>query len=300
MLAFVMRGSATRVANMQLHIAARLPKQTQPIDYDYHYWGIGDTAVPGHTMGAPFAESDRPVVLWLHGGAFVFPTMPDGHLLFVKRLCRSLLADAFVPDYRLAPANPFPAGLDDCERAYRLLLDSGVAPGKIIIGGESAGGNLLVALLLRLRDVGLPLPACAVSISPILDMARLHGPTSRAANAKTDAMLPLGALAHARDWYVGTQDAANPEISPLMGDFQGLPPLLIQASHEEVLRDDSVLFARKASEAGVETELALWPSMPHAFPLLEEWIPEAKSARHDIVRFIQRHLDPKRSGHEAK
>lgn len=104
-------------------------------------------------------------------------------------------------------------------------------------------------------------------------------------------MLPLGALARARDWYVGERDASDPEISPLMGDCRDLPPLLIYASTSELLCDDSLLLARKASDAGVPVELALWPLMPHAFPLLEDWISEAKDARLDVAAFIKQQLN---------
>ncbi|MDO3721661.1 alpha/beta hydrolase [Marinobacter sp. chi1] len=295
LLAFVIRGGERRVAKAQLNLAARFPRNGQLANFDYQILGDNERAVPGHILGEPFAPSDKPVLLWLHGGAFVLPALPDGHLTFVQRLCRSLDADAFVPDYRLAPANPYPAGLDDCERAYRFLLNAGIDPQRIVIGGESAGGNLLVALLFRIRKAGLPMPACAVPVSPVLDLARLHGAASRSVYARTDAMLPLADLARARDWYVGEADASCPEISPLMGECKGLPPLLIFSGSSELLADDSALLARKASAAGVEVELAQWPGMPHAFPLLEDWMPEARQARDDMTAFIKQHLTDNRN-----
>jgi acetyl esterase/lipase len=289
-LAHIARGGISRVARSQIAVAGRYPKGQRVADCEYDYWGEGERVMPGHTLGEPFKASDSPVILWLHGGAFIFPAMPDGHLPFVNRLCRSLSASAFLPDYRLAPANPFPAALNDCESAYRLLLDAGVSPDRIVLGGESAGGNLVVALLYRIRKQGLPMPVCAIPVSPTLDMGRLNGAPPRFLNVKKDAMLSTGVLFRIRDWYVGESDSANPEVSPLMGECSGLPPLLITASTAELLCDDSVLFARKASKAGVKTELALWPLMPHAFPLLERWIPEAKRAREDITTFIQEQL----------
>jgi acetyl esterase/lipase len=145
-------------------------------------------------------------------------------------------------------------------------------------------------LSLKSRLVLLLMPVCAIPVSPTLDMGRLNGAPPRFLNVKKDAMLSPGVLFRIRDWYVGDSDSANPEVSPLMGECSGLPPLLITASTAELLCDDSVLFARKASKAGVKTELALWPLMPHAFPLLERWIPEAKRAREDITTFIQEQL----------
>lgn len=295
-LAFIARGGIGRVANAQIATAGRYPKGGQVADWRYGYWGEGKRVVPGHALGDPFEARGSPVVLWLHGGAFIFPTLPDGHLPFVGRLCRALSASAFLPDYRLAPSNPFPAALDDCENAYRLLLDSGVSPDQIVLGGESAGGNLVVALLYRIRKQGLPMPVCATPVSPALDMGRLNGSPSRFLNMKKEVMLSPSVLFRVRDWYVGDYDSANPEVSPLLGECSGLPPLLITASTAELLCDDSVFYARKASAAGVKTELALWPLMPHAFPLLENWIPEAKRARENIATFMQEQLDGANSG----
>lgn len=290
LMSFVVSGSLRRVANVQLKVAGRSSRHGKIEGCEYDFWAPATRVVPGHCIGLPFDGSDAPVLMWIHGGAFILPAMPDGHLVFVKRLCRSLGSSGFVPDYRLAPTNQFPAALNDCENAYRTLLEAGVSPEKIVLGGESAGGNLLMGLLYRIRKHGLPMPSCAVAVSPILDMGRLHGGSSRFAKAGSDAMLPFGALSQAGAWYLGDADSADPEVSPLMGDCTGLPPLLLYASTAELLCDDSVLFARKASLAGVTTSLALWPKLPHAFPLLEDWFAEARPAREDIAAFFKEQL----------
>lgn len=290
LMSFIVRGGPERIAKAQLRLAGRFYADAQGPECNYKYWESSDHVVPGHALGEPFSPSGRPVVLWLHGGAFIFPAVPEVHLTFVQRLRLSLSADAFIPDYRLAPSNPYPWGLNDCEQAYRMLLDSGVSANRIVLGGESAGGNLLIALLFRLRSAGLPMPACAVAVSPVLDLARLHGAPSRSRLAGSDAMLPFASLARVRDAYVGNADSAQPEISPLLGEFQDLPPLLIQASDAELLRDDSVFLAQRARAAGVPTKLALWPAMPHAFPLLENWLTEAAQARTDIASFIRQYI----------
>lgn len=287
---FLLAGNRRRIAGAQVKISGQWRCEEQKTDVRYDYYHAPGRVISGHTLGDPFCSDDKPVLLWLHGGAFVFPAMPEVHLTFAERLCQSLSASAFVPDYRLAPANPFPAGLDDCEAAYRLLLDSGVPPESIVLGGESAGGNLLFALLYRIRELGLPMPSCAVGVSPALDLARLHGSLSRSENAGRDAMLPIASLAQVIDWYRNGVDATNPEISPLLGNCGGLPATLITASDVEILRDDAVLYANRLAEAGVKTELALWPHLPHAFPLLEHWFPEASVAREFITTFIKEHL----------
>ncbi|WP_138440478.1 alpha/beta hydrolase [Marinobacter alexandrii] len=295
LLAMVLRGGPRRLASAQLKVAARGAHRLDSISCGYDYFGEDGTVVPGHFIGRPFDESGEPVLLWLHGGAFVLPAMPEGHLAFAGRVCESLSGSAFLPDYRLAPAHPFPAGLDDCEAAYRLLLDAGISARRIILGGESAGGNLVAALLQRLARKGLPMPGCAIAVSPALDLSRLHGTPSRSLHAGRDAMLPATSLTHALEGYLNGGDASDPEVSPLLGDLSGLPPTFIVASEVEFLRDDSVHFARRLTQAGVPNELMLWTDLPHAFPLLEDWFPEARQAREDIAAFIHEQLGEERN-----
>ncbi|MDI9245352.1 alpha/beta hydrolase [Marinobacter sp. CHS3-4] len=284
-----MAGKEKRIAWGQTLFAGRFPKEGIA-DCEYDFWGENGARIPGHVLGKPFSGGEAPVVLWLHGGAFFLPAMPEGHLKFARRLCDDLSASAFVPDYRLAPAHPYPAGLDDCEAAYRLLLESGVPASSIVIGGESAGGNLTVSLLYRIRRKGLPMPSCAVAVSPALDLSRQHGFPARSLNARREAMLPVASLSVALSWYLGGADATDPEVSPLYGDCKGLIPMLVFASEDEILRDDSIAFGNRLSAAGVRTELAIWPHLPHAFPLLEDWFAEASEARQQICTFIGEHL----------
>jgi acetyl esterase/lipase len=194
-----------------------------------------------------------------------------------------------MPDYRLVPLHAHPAALDDCERAYRGLLDQGCAPQRIVLIGESAGGNLVLSLLQRIRKAGLGLPACAVPISPITDLARIHAPPSRNRNAHREALVPLSFAYRMTKWYVAGQDASHPEISPLYADYAGFPPLYFLVGEREILLDDSVLAAQRAREAGVETQLDVWPVLPHAFLIFESRFSEASQARRDVVDFIRRH-----------
>ncbi|MGH8453961.1 MAG: alpha/beta hydrolase [Nevskiales bacterium] len=285
LLKWSVHGSNERIARVQLFLATRTCKQTYGLPLDYCVVG----RVPGHVIGK-LTDTHKPALLYLHGGAFIIPAVPETHVTFMAHLCRDIDAAGFMADYRLAPFNKFPAALDDCERAYRALLDLGFNPNKIVIAGESAGGNLTLGVLQRIRKAGLPMPACAVPISPATEMGRMHAPPSRALKMRQDPILPMASLARVDEMYAGDWDASDPELSPLYADLRGFPPIYLLASDNEVLLDDTVLMARRLREAGIETKLDVWPVLPHAFPLFSRWLPEARQARLDIVEFISGYL----------
>jgi acetyl esterase/lipase len=282
MLARVAKGSHEYIAKVQLWLAARECKHSYGLPLEYRVVG----RVPGHVVGS-LGDTHKTAILYLHGGAFIIPAVPEAHVAMLARLCRDLDAVGFMADYRLAPHNKFPAALDDCERAYRALLERGFAPQRIAIAGESAGGALVLGVLQRIRKAGLPMPACAIPISPVTDMGRLHAPPSRTLRRKSDPLLPIAALHRVAELYAGNWDASDPELSPLYADLTGFPPLFLLASDNEVVRDDTVLFAQRAREAGIATKLEIWPILPHAFPIMARWLPEARGALDDIVTFIR-------------
>lgn len=284
-LGWVVRGPLERIARMQLLVSAQRCRDTSGLALEYRVVG----RVPGHVMG-DLADTGKPAILYLHGGAFILPASPAQHAWLLGRLCREIGGVGFLVDYRLAPANKFPAALDDCERAYRALLDLGFDPRRIVLAGESAGGNLLLGLLQRIRRHDWPMPCCAIPISPGTEMGRLHGPRSRTARAKGDPILPVAALHRVSELYVGAWDSSDPELSPLFADLTGFPPLYFLASDNEVLRDDTTLLAARARAAGIPTRVDLWPLVPHAFPVMEMWIREAALARADMVAFMREHL----------
>jgi epsilon-lactone hydrolase len=144
-------------------------------------------------------------------------------------------------------------------------------------------------VLQRIRKAGLPMPACAIPISPVTEMGRLHAPPSRAFRRHSDPLLPIAALQRVDEMYAGDWDASDPELSPLYADLTGFPPLFLLASDGEVLRDDTVLFAQRAREAGLSVKLDIWPILPHAFPLFVRWMPEARIALDDMVGYIREH-----------
>lgn len=232
------------------------------------------------------SRDDR-VVYYLHGGGFVL-ALPNAQSAMISRWCVRLESTAYMPDYRLAPEHPCPAAPDDCLQGYRWLLESGVAPSNIVIAGDSAGGCLSLVTLQRIRAQGLPMPACAVLLSPVVDLT-MSGPTF-ITNARRDPMFTMQGLLLMRNAYATEQAVTEPVASPLFGDFTGLPPLHIVAGSTEMLLSDSERAADKARSCGVEVELQVWPAMPHVFPAVP-WLPESGSATRAIVEFVGKHTD---------
>ena len=284
-LARMSSGSLERMAKMQLQMAAQVCRDSSGLPLEYTVLGN----VPGHLVGN-IKHTHKPVLLYLHGGAFIIPAVPATHVWLMARMCRDLDAVGFMVDYRLAPASKFPHALNDCEHAYRALLDLGFDARRIVIAGESAGGNLTLGLLQRIRKHGLPMPACAVPISPATEMGRIHSPPSRALKRNSDPILPIATLQRVSQLYVGDWDTSDPELSPLYMDCCGLPPLYFLATDSEVLLDDTVLLARRAREQGVKVKLDVWPVFPHAFPLFGQLFPEVHQARKDIVAFMRKQI----------
>lgn len=284
-LAWVFRGPIERIAKVQLMITGRVCRDTSGLALEYRVVG----KVPGHVLG-DLRDNSKPAILYLHGGAFMLPAAPEQHVWLHAKLCRDVESVGFMPDYRLAPGNKFPAPLDDCENAYRALLDLGFDPRRIVVAGESAGGTLLFGMLQRLRKHSLPMPRCVSAVSPGGDFGRVHGPRTRSSRKNSDAILPVASLVRLADIFVGDWDTADPELSPLFADFTGFPPTYLIASESEVLLDDSLMLARRMRAAGVPVDLDVWPILPHAFPLLEAVLPEGRGARKDIAAFMKKHL----------
>ncbi len=246
--------------------------------------------VAGGTYGEWFsapAGAARRVLLYLHGGAFVMYPQPL-YRAFAARLARRTDADVFLVDYRLAPEHRHPAASDDCLAAYRHLLDSGIDPACIAVGGDSAGGNLALVTLLRARDTGLPMAACAFLLSPVTDF--LFSGASVMQNAAHDVTFSLGAEYFVRGHYLASpMQCTHPWVSPLFGALHGLPPLLLHVGDTEMLLDDSRRLAERVRAEGGQADLRIWHSVPHCFqvsPLLSE----AKPALDDIAAFMARHL----------
>lgn len=229
----------------------------------------------------PQWASER-VILYLPGGAFIART-PNIHRQLVRRLCDSLRASASIVHYRLAPEHPFPAALDDALQAYDQLLSNGVKAENIVIAGDSAGGGLALSTALSLRDARVQMPAALVLLSPLTDLT--FSGDSRYANRWKDPMLPHSRRASDARHYLRRQDPLQPLLSPIFGDFTGLPPLLAQVGSDEILLDDSLRLAERAAAAGIHHSIDVWEKMPHVWHLFPH-LPEARKAMESIARFI--------------
>lgn len=201
---------------------------------------------PSVRVSVPGSRDDRPV-LFLHGGGYVVGS-PASHRSLGAWLAGAAGGTVHLLDYRLAPEHPYPAALDDAERAYRALLDAGHCPQRIALAGDSAGGGLAVALLLRLRATGLPLPGSVGLISPWLDLDLTDPAIAR--NTGRDAMLGPGLLREGKRSYLRGGEALDPELRPLEADLSGLPPLHVVAGADEVLVGDADRLVERVRAAG--------------------------------------------------
>ncbi len=242
----------------------------------------------GEIVTAPKIADQAPVLLYFHGGGYI-ACSPETHRSLVGSLAMRIDGTVYVPSYRLAPEHPFPAALDDARSAYDFLtIDCGIAPSRIVVAGDSAGGGLALGLVLSLRDAGAPLPAALVTFSPWTDLAL----TGMSLDENTDrcAMFAGITIRRASVFYVGTSDPRHPYLSPLYGDFRGMPPMLVHASLDEVLRDDAIRVAERARDAGVPVQLRLWHHVPHVWQFFAAVLPEADQSLRDTVQFIRAHV----------
>lgn len=255
---------------------------TFPVDSDVRVTPVTCNGVPCEWVEAPNAAPDR-YVMYLHGGCYISGA-PAVVREYAARLSRAAQARVLSVDYRLAPEHPFPAALEDARAVYHWLLDAGADPRRIVVNGESAGGGLTIALLLALRDAGTRLPAAGVPISPWVDMEVSFGASlvrNLGVDMATVAPLELGGQA-----YAGPQNLRHPLASPLYADLAGLPPLLIQVGLAEVLLDEGVEFARRATAAGVDVTLEQWPDMIHVWHWYGSMFPEARDAIAGIGAYV--------------
>lgn len=232
-------------------------------------------SVSGLWVLAPGASGSAGVLLYLHGGGYVFGSSRS-HFGLVKRLSSASGLAAFLVEYRRAPEHPFPAAADDVLAAYQALLDRGVDPARIAVAGDSVGGHLVSSLLGDLHRLGLPMPAAAVMFSPALD------PTGAGAKQRNLAMRdPVISPAYGLKClhaYLRDTEVSHPRVAVLDADLTGWPPVLIQVGDTECLLGDSERMAEALASAGVPCELQVWPGQVHVFQALARYLPEARAA----------------------
>ncbi|HLD66228.1 MAG TPA: alpha/beta hydrolase [Pseudomonas sp.] len=226
------------------------------------------------------------VLLYLHGGAYLIGS-PATHRTLTAHLAKRCGLAVCALDYRLAPEFPYPAALEDGVAAYRALLAQGYAAEQIVIGGDSAGGHLCLITVLRLKALGLPLPAALVCLSPWTDASatQLHNPP-----AGDPVLHPAWIRQAVRLFCPAGMDRFDPELSPLYADLSGLPPLLIQVGEDEVLLNDSLRLAERARAAGVEVQLEHYPGLWHVFQSQVGLLDVADQAIARVAGFLTRRI----------
>lgn len=232
-------------------------------------------------------RNDDKAIFYLFGGGHVVGS-PFEDLPVTAALAQRLGVRVFAPYYRLAPEHPFPAALDDATGVYRALVDQ-VGPGNLAVAGESAGGNLALATLLRCRESGLPLPAVAALLSPWCDLTKtgssLNAPEGFDPTLDYDKSLRQAALA-----YAGDKELDHPLVSPLYGDYgPGFPPTLITSGTRDLFLSDCARLSTRMRRSGVEASLHVWEGMWHVFEFYPD-LPEARQSLDEIAAFIARHI----------
>lgn len=274
---------STTVGEMRSDWDAAFGGTTEPVTSER----ISAGGVDGEWISPADAPDDK-AILYFHGGGFRIGSV-SSHRDLIAQIAVASACRVLAINYRLAPEHRFPAALDDALAAYDWMRRQGLKPTNIAFAGDSAGGNLVLAGMLALRESGLPLPVSAALMSPWTDLVATGASYVTRAAADPIHQRPM-ILALAKN-YLGEQgDPRHPMVSPLYADLYGLPPLLVQVGDRETVLDDSVMLADKARAAGVEVDLQVWDGMIHVFQMFGAELPEARQAIASIAGFLNGHL----------
>ena len=258
---------------------------TFPVDESYSFAEKTIGGVTGHWLDAPKKSAN--VMLYIHGGAMLVGTA-FGYRGLSGNLAQASGVNMFSIDYRLAPEHAFPAALDDSHAAYEGLLADGYQAENIVVAGDSAGGNLVLSLLLKLKAAGKAQPAAAVVLSPWADLT--HSGATMKTKGDVDNSLSHKGLQAGADQYLGGASATDPLASPLFGDYAGIAPLLIEVGSEEILLADSTRLAAIAGEAKVDVTLHVWPEMPHDWSLFSFMLSEGRDMIAEVGTWVSARL----------
>ena len=244
---------------------------------------VSANGVPAEWTAAPGADTRR-AVLYFHGGGYLFGSL-DSHRHLASEIARDVGGRTLALHYRLAPESPFPAPVEDAVAGYRYLLAQGIKPSNIALAGDSAGGGLVVAALVAIRDAGLAQPACGWCISPWVDMEAIG--SSMTLNASRDPTVQKDAILEIAGHYLGSADPRSPLAAPLYADLRGIAPLYIQVGAVETLLDDSTRLASVAGAADVPVTLEVWPEMPHVWHLFHPRLAAGRRAITAGARYVR-------------
>lgn len=233
-------------------------------------------------------EPDLPILLYFHGGAYQYGA-PETHWHMVGRMAQGAGVSAALVDYRLAPENVFPAAIDDALAVYTALVEA-VPDQKIVLGGDSAGGGLALALLHVIGTKGLPKPAGVIAFSPWTDLAATGASVTE--NARIDPLLPAARISKVAAEYLDGADARDPRASPLYGRFEAPPPAYLHVGSTEILRDDAVRMAETLRAAGGEVTLEIGDHTPHVVAFFAGYVPEANRVLETATGFLRRWCHP--------
>jgi acetyl esterase/lipase len=287
---------------VRLYVKRKPPGEPALVDFTRRRFRTPDWLVWLHSLGVTIKHvedpvkgewvsprkfsNEKPVVYYLHGGGYISGSAKSCRPI-TATLARHLRARVFGLDYRLAPEHRFPAGLDDAVAGYRWLLANGISPKSIAVVGDSAGGGMTLALALRLRDAGEPLPACLVCLSPWTDMT--GNSQSLTTNSEGDSMFVGQDIQRYADVYLGGQSRQNPLASPLLAELSRLPPVLIQVGRDEVLLDDARNLHAKIQAAGGSSTLHIYEDVPHGWHYGAPFVPETRTALREVAEFVGEH-----------
>lgn len=267
--------STQRLLIRQAYHTSRPPK-------DCEFEAITCGGVPASRVTHDHAG--KGVLLYFHGGGYILGS-PATHRGLAGHLAKATGATVLVPDYRLAPEHPWPAALDDALAAYRALLEQGHEAGDIAVAGDSAGGGLTLALAMRLRDLDLPLPASLTVLSPWTDLSN-----SRLTEPDCEPVLTKAWIDNAARLYAGDNPLDDPFLSPVNGNLEGLPPLLIQAGSQEILLNDAQRLAEGAREQGVKTTFEIYNDLWHVFQVHAGQLDRATDAIRTVAAHVRRNF----------
>ena len=272
---------ARRTLMEELHTAA-----AEPTDVTYQ-----EVHCPGTVRNAiwcrPVSSSAAPAVLYFHGGGFVTGS-PSSHRKLAGQLAKAAGCHVLVLDYRLAPENPFPAAIEDAVSAYKWLMEQGYSAKRIAMAGDSAGGNLAVASVLKFRELGLQLPGAIVGFSPWVDM-EVNGKTM-SSNAKTDVLVQAEMVSLLVGAFLRDASPKDPLANPLYADLKGMPPMYLTAGSWETLQDNAERLAERAKQAGVSVDLEISEGMQHVYVFMAGKAPEADKSINDVGKWLKQKL----------
>lgn len=284
----VLTGSDKTATMRQVRASYTAFQAQQPAPEGVKFDEVDMGGVPA-TLVKPEVKTSDIVLVYLHGGAYIVGE-PDGYRGIGGNYAKLLGASVYIPNYRLAPEHPFPAAIDDSLRAYEWLLEQGIPAQNIAFAGESAGGAMVVSVMVAAKQKGLPLPATGVAISPWANLEHTGASmTNREGLDPLNTKPLLDLLARA---FLAGALPNHPFASPVFADVTGLPPILVQIGENELMLSDAIRLASHLAENRVRVNLEVWPGMPHAWHFFQSFLPEAQQALQASARFISETVNP--------